>query len=739
VNKEQTSSAEKKIDVLWPIFAGLSGVIALIMILPTFLVGFFWCFFLVTGSSFLFEKEDNLKKILYLVLNSLAIVLLTSIGLRLFLVSFGLNMFAEYSFITQKRYETISFFTLWGGLIISLAGSVYLMFFKDGYERKKSYTLKKASEFASKTPFKWYLIGVFFVLFFGFFFSPMTNDYWPMLEEKFKIQDFYLLKVSYNFPFSMSLKNWCLSNIGILSVLFLGLNFVIFELILGELEPQNGSSQNSIKELIRARSDIKGIEVGRMNGKKLYLNDRDINHHIHVLGQTGAGKSVLLRNIYSQKIINDEGVVLIDLKGEMELKNEFRGLCEASDREEDLGFFDINDLKNSFHYNPFVRGNATELKDKMMMAFEWSESYYKFVADSFLINIFNAFVIVRDELGELPTLRDLFNCANDPKSILKLASKLPENQEKIKEDLENIFENLNTKDGKKELKGISSQLETMVKSEYGELLCSSNTVDLLDLMLEKKVIHVMLDEQRYGETAKRIARFLLTDIRSCSGHIVSQIAKEKRPKVAVIIDEFSSIVTTEELGEMATGLLNRSRSSGIGLILAHQSLGDFATDRVKTRIIDNTETLISFVQKDDESAEKIAKMVGTKSTEKKTFQIEKTIFGERKLRSGSSREVEEFLIHPNKIKDLGVGKAIYFAKKPTRIGELSVRYLDLSSLKISIKSLKSRVKAKNFKPYFEVEIDEKMKSKYLKKAKENEAFNKKLSGTLNKNISLEAN
>jgi hypothetical protein len=65
VNKEQTSSAEKKIDVLWPIFAGLSGVIALIMILPTFLVGFFWCFFLVTGSSFLFEKEDNLKKILY--------------------------------------------------------------------------------------------------------------------------------------------------------------------------------------------------------------------------------------------------------------------------------------------------------------------------------------------------------------------------------------------------------------------------------------------------------------------------------------------------------------------------------------------------------------------------------------------------------------------------------------------------------------------------------------------------
>lgn len=66
-----------------------------------------------------------------------------------------------------------------------------------------------------------------------------------------------------------------------------------------------------------------------------------------------------------------------------------------------------------------------------------------------------------------------------------------------------------------------------------------------------------------------------------------------------------------------------------------------------------------------ESAEIISGMAGTKTVWKTTKQTERFGFFEIESGGGSKREVEEFVIHPNLIKSLRVGKCVCVKKYPS--------------------------------------------------------------------------
>jgi hypothetical protein len=79
----------------------------------------------------------------------------------------------------------------------------------------------------------------------------------------------------------------------------------------------------------------------------------------------------------------------------------------------------------------------------------------------------------------------------------------------------------------------------------------------------------------------------------------------------------------------------------------------------------NTSTLYAFLQKRPESAEIISSMAGTRSAWKATVQSEKFFGVDIPTGNKSLREVEEFVIHPNLIKSLRVGKCVSVKKYPS--------------------------------------------------------------------------
>lgn len=425
------------------------------------------------------------------------------------------------------------------------------------------------------------------------------------------------------------------------------------------------------------------VEIGSIGRKKLSLTWRDINHHIHILGQPGSGKSVLLRSFYSSLIRHKMGFIMIDLKADTDVLSEIVGEASEAGRLSDLQIIDLTKPTLSVGYNPLLLGGATELKDKFMQSFEWSEEYYKKVSESAILTVMRGLVVVRDDLGLTPSIVDLLEALTNPISTEILADQVGDVNLEVKKDLRFLAKNLKDKEYFKALSGFRVDLEVMVKSEFGKILNDERSINLYDSVTKNKIVYVLLDSQTYGVSAQRLSRMILADLRAVSGRLVSQVEKVDRPKFTVIIDEFSDIVSNLSLGEVFTGFLNKCRGSGIGVIIAHQSLGDFKDEKLKTQILDSTETVFSFIQKDPSTIDMLSSLAGTGLTVEKTYQItnQGVLFGDANTGMGSKKYVHEYLIHPNVFKNLNVGECIYIAKKPSRHGKVKVNNKKVFELK----------------------------------------------------------
>ena len=146
-----------------------------------------------------------------------------------------------------------------------------------------------------------------------------------------------------------------------------------------------------------------------------------------------------------------------------------------------------------------------------------------------------------------------------------------------------------------------------------------------------------------------------------TARIDSEIPKSERKHLTVIIDEFSDLAQEDFLS-----FLDRARSSKMQVIIAHQELSDLKriSPEFAARLTGNTATTYAFLQKNPESAEMIAGIAGTRQVKKETIQTEKFFFVDIPSGVKSVREVEEFKIHPNQIKSLGVGRCVCVKKYP---------------------------------------------------------------------------
>lgn len=434
---------------------------------------------------------------------------------------------------------------------------------------------------------------------------------------------------------------------------------------------------SSSNNLITKKMSKEGIKIGRLTSPKradLKLSWNDINHHIHILGQPGAGKSVLLRNIYSHQIMNGEGLLMIDLKADISVRDDFLSLAKLSNRMNDLILIDLSHPEKSQGYNPLLFGNATEIKDKIIGAIVWSEPHYKRACESALLIVMRGLVWIRDHKNLNPTLEDVLNAISGVAGLTVL-SELVED-EGIRQGIYALITD-NKKEFSKSIEGLKAEIGLMVLSEFGSIFKKENSLNILEAMKSKKIILINLDGQTYSESAKKFGRMLLGDLRAASGAIVTNIDKADRPKFTVIVDEFSDIVSTIDMAESFVGFLNRCRGSGIGVVIAHQSLGDFKDENSRKQIMDSTETFFSFVQKDPETCEILASIVGTEETWKVTEQTSESILFSDRTGMGTRRLTQEYIYHPNVFKNLDTGMAVYAAKKPSRFGIVRVAMQDI--------------------------------------------------------------
>lgn len=73
--------------------------------------------------------------------------------------------------------------------------------------------------------------------------------------------------------------------------------------------------------------------------------------------------------------MNGESLLMIDLKDDIIVGDDFLSLAQILNRMNDLIHIDLSHPEKSYRYNPLLFGNATEIKDKAIGAIVWSEPY----------------------------------------------------------------------------------------------------------------------------------------------------------------------------------------------------------------------------------------------------------------------------------------------------------------------------------------------------------------------------
>ncbi|MBC7419581.1 MAG: TraM recognition domain-containing protein, partial [Bdellovibrio sp.] len=409
-----------------------------------------------------------------------------------------------------------------------------------------------------------------------------------------------------------------------------------------------------------------GVGLGKIPGlltQEEILTEGQLNHHVHIVGASGFGKTVLISHIVKDRIEKDRGLLFLDLKGDIETIHKFTGYAVNANRQKDLMIFSLSDQDISLPYNLIQDGTPTQLRDKIMLSLNWSEEFYKNQSASFLLKLLIGLCWLRDNTGLVFTLSTVLKATESLDFIQALAERIPEERKREKLAIESCYNFLTNKDNSFSLQGLRTQLESLVLSDFGELISSSkNGINLFHAIRDKKIIFIFLDSRRYGESAKAIGKFIIQDLKMVSSRIDAEILKDSRDAFSVIIDEFADLA-----GEDFIGFLDRARSSKISITVAHQEICDLLriSPEFAGRLMGNTSTLYAFLQKRPESAELISSIAGTKKVWKETHRSEKMLFFDMPTGDKSIREVEEFNIHPNTIKSFGVGACVCVKKYPT--------------------------------------------------------------------------
>lgn len=301
--------------------------------------------------------------------------------------------------------------------------------------------------------------------------------------------------------------------------------------------------------------------------------------HVHVVGPTGVGKTTLLSNMIAQDIQAGYGAVVLESKGDL-----FRDTLARipAERKQDVIVLDVDDTERPIGIN-ILSGNSRAVVDELSALISNIYNDTGVYAPMLIYHGLHALSETGGTFIDLPSIVSP-QTAEEEAWREDIVSQLRNNQ--IKQWWQEHLSRPKTKQDQMAvpLHNRTWQLTTRaeIRAIFGQ---HQSSFTFEEVLRDNKILLINLNGVRVGEqTASIVGTLMMNGLWSAARSV-----KNKRPTY-LYLDEFQDFL---KLPVNAQDMLAKMRSFGVGMVLAHQHLGQLHRD-MQQAVMSNARTKIVF-------------------------------------------------------------------------------------------------------------------------------------------------
>ncbi|MFW0862222.1 MAG: type IV secretory system conjugative DNA transfer family protein [Candidatus Komeilibacteria bacterium] len=339
--------------------------------------------------------------------------------------------------------------------------------------------------------------------------------------------------------------------------------------------------------VILGKSEYRGIT------RQIRLKRADRRRHVYIIGQTGVGKSTVMKNMMIQDMQNGEGCCVIDPHGDFAmdmLKN------VPKERAEDVIYFNPTDTERPLALN-MLEYNSPEQKtfvvNELLSIFDKLYDLKATGGPMFEQYMRNALLLIMDDPESGMTLMEIPRVlADEDFRALKLSK--CKNQ-----SVKDFWEKEAQKAGGEAslanmVPYITSKLTPFIANDLMRPIIAQqkSSIDFRQVMDNNKILIVNLTKGKLGDINSSLLGMIIVGKILLASLSRVDMDEDKRKDFYLYIDEFQNFTT-----DSIAVILSEARKYKLNLVIAHQYIGQLVKNNdtaIRDAVFGNVGTTIAY-------------------------------------------------------------------------------------------------------------------------------------------------
>lgn len=332
-----------------------------------------------------------------------------------------------------------------------------------------------------------------------------------------------------------------------------------------------------------------GYNEFRGTKKPIRISDVDRRRHVHIIGQTGVGKSVMLENLAFQDMMNGRGFAFVDPHGDS-----VEALLSKipKERVEDVIYFNPSDMENPVGLNMFEFDHPDQkdflVQEAISMLYGLYDPGHTGIVGPRLEHIFRnaALLLMADPKGG--TFIDIPKVLID-QEFMKSKLKYVKDQQVLDFWTKEFPASQRSNEAGEVISWVVSKFGPFISNDamrniIGQTKSGFNIRHIMD---NKKILLVNLSKGKMGELNSKLLGIIFVMKFNAAAMARANVPEEQREDFTLYVDEFQNFAT-----DSFSTILSEARKYRLSLVLGNQFMTQLK-EEIREAIIGNVGTSIT--------------------------------------------------------------------------------------------------------------------------------------------------